>query len=129
MPPIRPKSSQKSANQEGKSLLVLDNIKNGCVKSIRAAASLYTIPLTPLHARATGGILRVDSRLISYKLTQLEGILRGAAPMPATVREIANILLTARDGNPPPTVGKNWPWTFVQRRDELQSHFSRQYDY
>jgi hypothetical protein len=42
---------------------------------------------------------------------------------------MANILLAARGGQPPPTVGKNWPSTYIQRRDELRSRFSRRYDY
>ncbi|KAJ5600257.1 hypothetical protein N7450_001324 [Penicillium hetheringtonii] len=37
MPPIRTESSQKLVNQEGKILLALDDIKNSCIKSIRAA--------------------------------------------------------------------------------------------
>ncbi|KAJ5240732.1 uncharacterized protein N7469_002323 [Penicillium citrinum] len=43
MPPIRTKSSQKPANQEGKILLALDNIKNNCIKSVYTAAKLYNI--------------------------------------------------------------------------------------
>lgn len=54
---------------------------------------------------------------------------RGAAPRPATVRDMANILLAARGNNPPATVGKNWPSTFIQRRDEIRTRFSRRYDY
>jgi hypothetical protein len=78
-------------------------------------------------------------RETGYKLTQLEEDsltewilsmdLRGAAPRPSTVREMANILLAARGDNPPATVGKNWPSTFIQRRDELRTCFSRRYDY
>ena len=44
MPPIRTESSQKPANQEGKILLALNDIKNGRIASIRAAAKLYDIP-------------------------------------------------------------------------------------
>jgi hypothetical protein len=54
---------------------------------------------------------------------------RGAAPRPATVGEMANILLAARGHQPPPTVGKNWPSKFVQRRDELRTRYSVRYDY
>lgn len=39
MPLIRSQSSQKSANQEGKVLLALDNIKNGRI-SIKGAKSV-----------------------------------------------------------------------------------------
>ncbi|EPS26538.1 hypothetical protein PDE_01475 [Penicillium oxalicum 114-2] len=54
---------------------------------------------------------------------------RGAAPRPATVGEIANILLATRGSQPPPTVSKNWPSKFVQRRDELRTRYSVRYDY
>jgi hypothetical protein len=139
MPPKRAESAQKSANQEGKILLALRDIKNGRINSLRAAAKLYEIPLTTLHSRATGQTSRVDKRPTGHKLTQLEEdsltswILsmdsRGAAPRPSTVREMANILLAARGDDPPATVGKNWPSSFVNRRDELRSTFSRRYDY
>jgi hypothetical protein len=42
---------------------------------------------------------------------------------------MANILLAARGTNPPLTVGVNWASTFVKRRDELQSRYSKRYDY
>jgi hypothetical protein len=60
MPPIRSESQQKSANQEGRILLALDDIKNGRVKSVRAAAKLYEIPPATLHHRAQGQLPRVD---------------------------------------------------------------------
>jgi hypothetical protein len=72
MPPIRTESSQKLVNQEGKILLALDDLKNSRVKSIRVAASLYTIPKLTLYTRADGRIIRVDKRPSRYKLTQLE---------------------------------------------------------
>jgi hypothetical protein len=42
---------------------------------------------------------------------------------------MANILLAARGTTPPLTVGVNWVSTFVKRRDELRSRFSKRYDY
>jgi hypothetical protein len=139
MPPIRSESSQNSGNQEGRILLALDGLQNGRIKSIRAAASLYALPRSTLQARADGRIARVDMRPNRYKLTILEDdsfiewILsmdsRGAAPRPATVQEMANILLAARGSYPPPTVGKNWASTFINRREEIRSRFSKRYDY
>jgi hypothetical protein len=139
MPPIRSKSSQKAANQEGKILLALDDIQNGRVNIIRAAARLYEIPHTTLTDRAKGVVSRVDKRPSGYKLTKLEEDSlcqwvismdsRGAAPRQATVRETANILLAARGSYPPPTVSKNWPKAFIDRREELRSRYSRGYDY
>jgi hypothetical protein len=48
MPLIRTESSQKSANQEGRILLALNDLKNGRIKSIRVAAELYDIPRSTL---------------------------------------------------------------------------------
>lgn len=42
---------------------------------------------------------------------------------------MANILLADRGNTPSLTVGVNWASTFIKRRDELQSRFSRRYDY
>ena len=110
MPPIRSESLQKLANQEGKILLALDDIKNGRIKSIRAAAKLYEIPHTTLAGRANGTKARVDTRPNGRKLTQLEEDSlvewifsmdsRGAAPRPSTIQEMANILLAARGSTP-----------------------------
>jgi hypothetical protein len=139
MPPIRSESWQKLANREGKILLALDGIKNGRIKTLRAASRLYEISYSTLHARANGRVSRGDSRANAHKLTQLEEdsltqwILsmdsRGTSPRPATVGEMANILLAARGSQPSPTVGLNWPSTFIRRRDELRTRFSRRYDY
>jgi hypothetical protein len=117
MTPIRPESRQKAASQEGKILLALSDLKEGRINSIRAAAKLYELPYTTLHARTEGRMSRVDKRPTGHKLTQLEEdsltewIIsmdsRGAAPRPVTVGEMANILLAARGNLPPPTIGKN----------------------
>jgi hypothetical protein len=139
MPPIRSKTRPKSGNQEGKISLALNDIENGRIKSIRAAAKLYGIPRATLQTRAHGVVSMLERRDPRHKLTQLEEDsltewiismdTRGAAPRPATVAEMANILLAACGSNPPPTVGKNWPSTFIKRRDELRTCFSRRYDY
>ncbi|KAJ5261124.1 hypothetical protein N7478_009036 [Penicillium angulare] len=139
MPPIRAQSSRNSAGKEGRILLAVKDIKDGRINSLRAAAKLYDIPHTTLATRVNGVQSRVDIRPNGHKLTQLEEDslvewiismdTRGAAPRPATVREMANILLAARGSYPPPTVGKNWPSSFINRREEIRSRFSRRYDY
>lgn len=53
----------------------------------------------------------------------------GAAHKPATIPEIANILLAARGISPPPTVGVNWVSSFVKRHDELHTGFSKRYNH
>lgn len=42
------------ANQEGKILLTLDDIKSGRIKSLRAASRLYEISSTTLHGSSNG---------------------------------------------------------------------------
>ena len=72
MPLIRTESSQKSANQEGKILLALDDIKNGRIKSIRVAAKLYDLLRSTLQTRAYSVVSRANIRLNNHKLTRLE---------------------------------------------------------
>ena len=139
MPPKRAESQRKSAETEGRILLAIQAVKNSQIKSLHAAAKLYVIPYATLHNRATGVPSRVDKRWHSYKITQLEEdslaewIIsmdsRGAAPKPAFVRDMANILLASRGTQPPPTVGENWTSAFIKRREDIRSCFSRRYDY
>ncbi|KAJ5279887.1 hypothetical protein N7478_005259 [Penicillium angulare] len=139
MPPIRAQSSRNSAGKEGRILLAVKDIKDGRINSLRAAAKLYDIPYITLATCVNGVQSRVDIRPNGHKLTQLEEDslvewiismdTRGAAPRPATVREMANILLAVRGSYPPPTVGKNWPSSFINRREEIRLCFSRCYDY
>jgi len=117
MPLIRSESFQKSANQEGKILLALNDIKNSRIKSIRAVAKLYEIPRSTLQTRAYSVVSIAKRRNPNQKLTQLEEDslakwiisidTRGAAPRPSTMRDMANILLAARGESPPATVSKN----------------------
>lgn len=72
MPPISSESLQKLANQEGNVLLTLNDIKDGRIRSLRAAAKLYEVPLTTLHTRIAGRLSRVDERLSNHKLAHLE---------------------------------------------------------
>ena len=66
---IRSESAQKLANQEGKILLALNDIKNGRIKSLRVASRLYEISYSTLYTHANGWTSRGDSRANSYKLT------------------------------------------------------------
>lgn len=69
MPPIRSESGQKSANQEYKILLALNDIKNGRVKYIRTVVKLYEIPHTTLAGRVNGIEARIDKQPNGHKLT------------------------------------------------------------
>jgi hypothetical protein len=54
---------------------------------------------------------------------------QGFPPQLAIVRDIANIILSSRSKQPPPTVGKNWVTNFVKRQPLLQTKYNRKYDY
>ena len=57
---------------------------------------------------------------------------RGFPPRISTVRGMANILLSARAESPVNallTVGENWVRKFVNRHKQLQSKYTRKYDY
>jgi hypothetical protein len=91
------------------------------------------------ESRQKGQIPCAEKRPSDHSLTQLEEDsltewilsvdMRGAGPRPTTIKKMANILMAARGSNLPPTFGKNWSSTFTERRDELQSRFSRRFDY
>ena len=55
--------------------------------------------------------------------------LRGAAPRPSMVEDMANLLLSARGTTPIQTIGVNWVIKFVKRHLELDSKFLRRYNY
>jgi hypothetical protein len=55
--------------------------------------------------------------------------LRGAAPRPSTVREIADLLLAARGSSSPLSVGDNWVTNFVKRHPILSSRFLKRYNF
>ena len=57
---------------------------------------------------------------------------RGFALTHAMCRDMANLLLRARELTPSetlPKVGKNWVIDFIKRYDSLASYLSRRYDY
>ena len=139
MPPIRSQSSRNSIEQEGRILLAITAIQKQEISTIREAARLFNVPRTTLQRRLAGHTTRAETRANGHKLTEIEEeslvqwILsmdsRGAAPRPATVREMADLLLAARGSTPVQTVGENWVNKFVKRHAELSTRFSRRYNY
>ena len=55
--------------------------------------------------------------------------LRGAAPRPSIVREMADLLLQKRGTTLVLSVGEKWVYNFVKRRPLLSSRFSKRYNY
>ena len=110
MPPTRSQNRRKLTEQEGRILLAIQAIKKQEKLSIREAARIYDIPHTTLYARLRGRQNRVELRANSFKLTEIEENslkkwvisidVRGAAPRPTIVQEIANLLLATRRTTP-----------------------------
>ena len=139
MPPIRSQSSKNSIEQEGRILLAIQAFKNRDISSIALAASTFNVPRTTLRRRIHGIQNRATSRANCSKLTETEEQslekwilsmdLRGAAPRPSMVREMADLLLQKRGTTPVLSVGQNWVTKFVKRRPLLSSRFSKRYNY
>jgi hypothetical protein len=118
MPPKRTQSSRNSIEKEGRILLAIQAIQKQEIASIREAARQFNIPRSTLTIRLNGVQNRASSRVNNLKLTEIEEEslqkwilsidLRGAAPRPSTVREIADLLLAARGSTPLLSVGENW---------------------
>ncbi|EED22675.1 conserved hypothetical protein [Talaromyces stipitatus ATCC 10500] len=114
MPPIRNKNEKNLAEQEGRMLLAISDLKNGKISSVYQAAIIYNIPRTTLYDR--GITCQMGTRSRQTWIT----------PRHSLVREMANYLLSQR-GNQ--QVGEKWVYNLIQRRPEIESKFSRKYNY
>jgi transposase len=136
MPPIRNKNQKNSAEQEGRILLAVSDLKNGKIRSVRQAAEIYNVSRSTLQNRVNGMAYRAEKRANNHKLTQFqeESLVkwvldldrRGLPPRHSLVREMANHLLSQYGTQ---QVGEKWVYNLVQRRPEIDSKFSRRYNY
>ncbi|KAJ9253524.1 transcriptional regulator family: Helix-turn-helix [Paecilomyces variotii] len=136
MPPKKPISSKNHTEQEGRVLLAIEALKKDQIPSIRKAASTFNVPYTTLQTRLQGHQFRYDIPNNASKLNEaqqkslVQWILsmdsRGSSPRPAQIREMGS-LLVGRDSGV--QLGKNWASTFIKRRPELKSVYSRRYSY
>ena len=134
-----PPKSKNSIEKEGRVLLAISAIQKQEICSIREAARVFNVSHTIIRRRLNGIINRAEKRANSHKLTQneeealVQWILsldrRGAAPRPAHIQEMANILLSKRGSTNIQTIGVNWAYKFTKRRDELKTRFSRRYNH
>jgi hypothetical protein len=139
MPPKARQNSRNSIEKEGRISLALSALKNKEISTIRGAAKHFNVPCSTLQDRLHGKLYRNEIRANGHKLTPNEEesisqwILsrdrRGAAPRPLHVQQMANLLLAERGSTPVQTVGEKWVYNFIQRRPELKTAWSRQYDY
>ncbi|KAL3705380.1 suppressor protein sef1 [Talaromyces marneffei ATCC 18224] len=136
MPPIRNKKSKDLIEQEGRILLAISDFQNGKIPNIAQAAEIYNIPRTTLRNRLHGTQQRLLVRANSHKLTQpeeeslvkwvLDLDRRGLPPRHSLVREMANHLLSQHGDQ---QVGEKWVYNLIKRRPEIDSKFSRRYNY
>jgi hypothetical protein len=126
----------RSASDERQLLLAIQAIKLDPILSCRRAAKIYNVSRATLSQRLQGRQSRRDSMPNSRKLNDLEEatIVRyileldsqGFPPRLSHVEDMANRLRYQRDASP---VGKNWTTNFIKRQPELQTRFTRKYDY
>jgi hypothetical protein len=136
MPPIRNKNSKDLIEQEGRILLAISDLQSGKISKIAQAARIYTIPRTTLRDRLKGIEYKGEKRANNHKLTQSEEeslvkwVLdldrRGLPPRHSLVRDMANHLLSQHGDH---RVGDKWVYNLIQRRPEIDSKFSRRYNY
>jgi len=138
-----PRKRVSDPHTEGRVQLAINAFKKGHFGTLKAAATAYDAPYTTTRRRAHGGPSRSECEPNNRKLSSTEELslekwiitldTRGFPPRVSAVRDMANLLLTARTQSnlsvTPPTVGKNWVQNFINRHDTLQSKFSRKYDY
>jgi hypothetical protein len=116
--------------------LAIDAIRKSDELSRRAAAKLYNVPESTLRDRMSGATPIAERRPAIQVLTALEEVAvaqyildldaRGIPPSLEDVREMADRILASRGTR---RVGKQWPYRFLQRREELRTRYSRAYDF
>jgi hypothetical protein len=129
-------NQSESLKREGRITLAIQSIQQGQIQSTRSAAKPYDIPRKTLRDRLKGKRVRRDCTPNCLKLTKLEEQVivnfildldsQGFSPRVYEVEDIANLLLTKRDGI---LVRKNWSTRFITRRPEIKSRFNHKYDY
>ena len=121
---------------EARVILAIEAIRTSHKLSRRAAAKLYNVPESTLRTRMNGAtpiaerrpavqvLTAIEERVVVQYILDLDS--RGFPPLIEDVREMANRILASRSTR---RVGKQWPYRFIQRREELRMRFSRAYDF
>jgi hypothetical protein len=125
-----------STSNEARVILALQALQKDKNLSVRAAAKIYGVARKTLGRRRAGIPARRDIPANSRNLTDLEEqtivqyvvelYTRAFPPRLGDVEDMANQLLRVRDA---PPVGKRWAHNFVGRKEELQTRWTRRYDY
>jgi hypothetical protein len=123
-------------SKEARIIIAINSIRSSRKLSIRAAAKIYNVPYTTLADRMKGRTPKTDYRPVARSLTEIEEDVivqhildldsQGFPPAIEGVRDMADYILASRGA---PRVGKQWPYRFIKRREELRTRFSRAYDF
>lgn len=116
--------------------MAIEAIQRDRKLSRRKAATIYNVPEATLRHRMNGRVAKQESRHAAHRLTitEEEAVVqyildldtRGFAPRHAGVEDMANLLLTRRNGG---RVGKHWAEKFIKRQPNLKTRFNRTYDF
>ena len=130
------------SDQEARILQAIEAVRSNISPNIRATARTYDVPHSTLTNRLRGQPTLQQSRMANRKLlpTEEEALFqwvismgeRGFPPRISAVRKMADILLSTRTeslANTSPIVSENWVRKFINRHEQLQSKYTRKYDY
>ena len=125
-----------TSSYEARINLALGALQKDPKLSIRATAKIHDVNKTTLQIQRNNISAQCDILANSRKLTDLEEktiiqyIIELCAhafhPRLSYVEDMANRLLCKRDASP---ISIRWAHNFVKRQPELQTRFTRKYDY
>ncbi|KAJ5982467.1 hypothetical protein N7451_012567 [Penicillium sp. IBT 35674x] len=112
-------------------------MKDGTYPSAAAAARSFKVPVSTLKARISGRESATKKRASGHIFTHaeeelieswlLDMVSRGATFTLPMLRDMANLLLSARKKEPS-TTGINWPSQFVKRHPNLSTRLPRKHN-
>lgn len=133
---IPPRRTMREQDNEARVVVAIDAIQKSDRLSRRTAAKLYNVPETTLRDRMSGAIPMAERRPAVQVLTALKKTVvvqytldldaREFPPSLENMRVTADRILASRGTC---RVEKQWPYRFVQRREELRTRCPRTYDY
>jgi hypothetical protein len=122
--------------QEGRIECAINDLKNGKICKVQEASRIYNVPPSTLRDRMKGHQSQPELRNQNHRLSLLQEEaliawivsldIRGAAPRPFQVREMAQIILDAATSTPSLPIRKNWVTEFTKRRPEIKTRFARE---
>lgn len=123
-------------SKEARIIIALKSIRSSRKLSTRTAAKIYNVPYTTLADRMKGCTPKTDYRPVARGLTEIEEEVivqhildldsGGFPPTIEGVREMPDYILASQGAS---RAGKQWPYRFIKRREELRTRFSRAYDF